>query len=81
MELAYYEATKKARKAAADLPGYIGGETLRDVKDPHHHFILSTWESEEDWDRWRASDARYELEGALAPCLDEPENYTLMEIV
>ena len=81
MELAFSEATRAARINATALPGYIGGETLRDVSNHHHYIIISTWKSLVDWQRWLDSDARQELEVAMLPCLEEPESYTVTELV
>ena len=81
MELAFYDATRKARASAIAMSGYIGGETLRDIANHHHYIIISTWKSYADWQGWLDSEARQELDCALLPCLEEPETYIVTELV
>ena len=47
--------------------GYLTGETWRDVDDPSHYVVLSTWRTRADWDEWAASDARRRVLDRLAP--------------
>jgi len=62
-EMAYYQ------------PGYISGETLRNVDDPNEYLVISTWKSLEDWQRWFANEKRAELEGKVDALLGSPTIY------
>ncbi len=79
MEPVFHQGLREARKTAVGFPGYISGETLRDIANPHHHVIISTWRSAEDWERWLTSEERQRVDAAVGPCLEEPETYMVME--
>jgi heme-degrading monooxygenase HmoA len=72
---------REMRRDAVHAPGYISGETLRDVADPHHSVVVSTWRSREDWDAWAVSAPRARARQAIAPLLAEPERVTVLEPV
>jgi len=74
-------ALRELRQEAMDRDGYISGETHRDVADPSHFLILSTWRSRDDWETWARSDARRAVEARIAPMLAEPERITVLEPV
>ena len=50
------------RALATYQPGYISGKTLCNLKDPEECLVISSWESVEDWERWRHSLKRAEIE-------------------
>jgi heme-degrading monooxygenase HmoA len=58
MEDSFRAAMREMRWEAVYAPGYIGGETLRDVAAPGHYVVISTWRSQADWDAWAVSAAR-----------------------
>jgi heme-degrading monooxygenase HmoA len=69
------------RREAIHNPGYVTGETLRDVADSHHFVIISTWRTREDWESWAASGMRLEIEDQIRPLLVEPEKILVCEPV
>jgi heme oxygenase (mycobilin-producing) len=42
----------RLRALAQAQRGYVSGETLMNSEDPEQYLVLSTWESEDDWDAW-----------------------------
>ncbi len=52
--------------------GYISGETLVDAEDNKKIVVLSVWSSVDDWETWRNSRERANLETRLTPHLEEP---------
>jgi quinol monooxygenase YgiN len=70
---------REMRRDAVQARGYISGETLRDVDDPHHSVIVSTWRSQPDWDAWAVSPARQRARQRIAPLLAQPERVTVLE--
>jgi heme-degrading monooxygenase HmoA len=72
-------APRAMRRDAVQTAGYISGETLHDVVDPHHYVILSTWRSRGDWDAWAGCDARKRTRAEIAPLLAAPEKISLLE--
>ena len=52
--------------------GYISGETLVDVEDNKRIVVLSVWSSMDNWETWRNSRERANLETGLTPHLEVP---------
>ncbi|RMG84373.1 MAG: antibiotic biosynthesis monooxygenase [Candidatus Dadabacteria bacterium] len=78
---AYQLAIRNMRAHAVHHEGYISGETLRDVTDPDHFVVVSTWADRGAWERWAASEARHRVMANIAPMLEEPERITVCEPV
>lgn len=53
------------RAMAFRQPGYISGETMRNINDPHEYLVISTWKSIDDWEHWFANSKREALEGKI----------------
>ena len=71
---------KQMRRQAIHRPGYVSGETLRDVADPKHYVILSTWRSHADWNAWFNSRERQEIAKQMNLVLEEPETIMVFEL-
>ena len=54
------------RNLANQQPGYISGETLRNVDDRNEYLVISTWKSLEAWEGWLANQKRVELLKSIA---------------
>lgn len=63
------------RGMALRQPGYISGETMRNVADHSEYIVISTWKLIEDWQRWFANSKRAELEGRVDSILGSPTEY------
>jgi heme-degrading monooxygenase HmoA len=63
------------RSKATSQPGYISGETLRNVDDPEDYVVISTWESVEHWKAWYASKERAEIQEKIDGLLREKTAY------
>lgn len=53
------------RSRAMQQPGYISGETLSKKGFPHNMVVIGSWQSMEDWHRWRDSEDRQKFEAML----------------
>ena len=53
------------RSHAIKQPGYITGETLCDLENPGNCLVISTWETGDDWDRWKKSEERWNWYSAV----------------
>ena len=53
------------RSAAMRQAGYISGLTLMEPENPNQMLVISTWQSLEDWQRWKANEERTRLESML----------------
>ena len=59
------EASKlliKARYDAMGQQGYISSETLTDCDDPNNVVVISMWQKIENWNQWKNSELRSEIE-------------------
>ncbi len=43
---------REMRTLATSQPGYIKGETLKSNDRPDVYLVISTWSSEDDWEKW-----------------------------
>lgn len=63
------------RSRAMHQPGYISGETLSKKGFPNNMVIIGTWQSMEDWHRWRDSEDRNKFESMLELYQVRPTDY------
>jgi hypothetical protein len=45
--------------------GYISGLTLMDPENSNKMLVIGTWQSLEDWNRWKGNQERTRLESML----------------
>jgi len=72
------ELLKELRAKAAQQPGYVSGETLRNVKDSSHLLVISTWLSLEDWQAWKNNPERAVIQSKIAQLLTKPTKTTVL---
>jgi heme oxygenase (mycobilin-producing) len=65
----------RLRSKAISQPGYISGETLRNVNDLEDYVFISTWKSTEDWKAWEMSNDRAEIQSRIEALLEEKPTY------
>ena len=63
------------RSRATVQPGYISGETLRNIDDPEEYMVISTWQSGDVWKAWAANPERAELQDKIDALLGEKTHY------
>ena len=68
---------RRMRALAMNQPGYISGETLRNLDDPEEFVVISNWQSSEEWDRWLKSPERQEIQGQIDTLLGGHTHYAL----
>jgi heme-degrading monooxygenase HmoA len=56
---------REMRIQANNQPGYITGETLRNLDHPEEFLVISTWESSDDWKHWLKSKEREEVQNKI----------------
>lgn len=62
----------QARSNAMNERGYISSETLRGCENPNEILVLSMWEDERDWQHFKDSPPRRELEAVFSEMLETP---------
>ncbi len=65
----------KARTNALGNKGYISSETLRGCDNPNEILVVAMWEKKADWEKYKDSASRQELETKFADLLDGPTVY------
>ena len=63
------------RTRATTRPGYVSGETLRNVNDPEDYLVISTWQSMDGWQAWEESRTRKEIQDRIDALLGEKTVY------
>ncbi len=65
------------RAKATSQPGYISGETLRNVEDPQDYMVISTWQSADQWKAWVSSPERREIQEKIDALLGQETQYSV----
>jgi heme-degrading monooxygenase HmoA len=65
------------RNLCIDQPGYISGETLKNLDKPGEYMVISTWQSVEDWKKWASSGQRIEIQSQIDYLLGQETEYGL----
>ena len=69
----------KLRSMSMGKPGYISGETLKNLDDPSDYLVISTWQSLDDWRQWVVSRERIEVQNEIDARLDEDTVYEIYQ--
>lgn len=78
MESTYDATIKSILRTMLEAPGYVSGVNYKDVKNPNHRVIITSWQSEEAWNQWAHSEERQNLLAAIKPILEHEEKITLL---
>ena len=68
---------REMRSMANQQPGYITGETMRNLEKPDEFLVVSTWETSEDWKRWVQSDQRKQIQDQIDALLGGKTEYEI----
>ena len=68
---------RKMRSLANEQPGYITGETMRNLEKPDEFLVISTWETSDDWKQWEQSDNRQQIQGEIDDLLGGTTEYEI----
>jgi len=69
------------RIRAKDQPGYISGETLRNLDNTENYLVVSKWETVNNWKKWFNSKERRDIQGKVDSLLGEKTFYEIFEYV
>jgi len=69
-EVQFRDMLMERRDIAMRQRGYISGETLRELINPSHFKIISTWSTLEDWKTWKGSPQRLLIEEMMESMTD-----------
>jgi heme-degrading monooxygenase HmoA len=68
---------REMRTLANEQPGYITGETMRNLENPDEFLVVSTWETSDDWNRWVQSKEREQIQSQIDDLLGGKTNYEI----
>ena len=68
---------REMRTLANEQPGYITGETMRNLEKPDNFLVISTWETSEAWNRWVQSDERQQIQRKIDGLLGGKTDYEI----
>jgi heme-degrading monooxygenase HmoA len=68
---------RKMRSLANEQPGYITGETMRNLEKPNEFLVISTWETSDDWKRWVQSSERRQVQSQIDKLLGGKTEYEI----
>ncbi len=72
---------KELRNLGVNQPGYISGETLKNVDNPNEVMVISTWRSAADWNEWVRNDRRKEIQDQIDFLLQATTEYNVYDYV
>lgn len=75
----YEEAARNTLQQAMSAHGFISGEALYDTTNPSHRYVIVTYRTIQDWQRWYRSSERQEMMAAIHPMLETEEKITILE--
>jgi len=65
------------RSLATIQPGYISGETLRNVDNGEEYLVISSWQSADDWKSWESNKERARVQAEIDAVLEEDTRYEI----
>jgi heme-degrading monooxygenase HmoA len=68
---------REMRSLANEQPGYITGETMRNLEKPDEFLVISTWETSDNWNRWVQSDVRQQIQTKIDDLLGGQTDYEI----
>jgi heme-degrading monooxygenase HmoA len=68
---------REMRELAMKQPGYISGETMKNVNQPEEYLVISTWTSSADWQQWLDSPERQKIQKEIDSVLGGRTEYSL----
>ena len=68
---------RKMRALANEQPGYITGETMKNLEKPDEFLVVSTWETSDHWKRWVESSERRQIQSQIDKLLGGKTDYEI----
>ena len=69
------------RDHAKVQPGYISGQTLKNIDNNEEYLVVSTWKTADDWKKWLNSKERRDIQGRVDSLIGERTFYEVFEPV
>lgn len=73
------EFIMQLRQLVVKQPGYVSGESLRNVENPEEYLVISTWNNVDSWKQWLSSKERQEIQAKIDELLGYKTEYEMYE--
>ena len=70
---------RRLRNLAINQPGYISGETLREIDNAGQFLVISIWHSIDNWRQWVLHPERIEIQNEIDSQLEEEPVYEIYQ--
>lgn len=78
MDSTYEQAAQEIFQAMVGEPGYVSGESLKEVGKESHRIIVTQWHTVKDWQTWYSSTKRRQAIFAVQATLQGAEHITIL---
>jgi heme oxygenase (mycobilin-producing) len=73
------ELAMQLRSLVIKQPGYVSGESLKNISKPDDFLVISTWDSPEAWTAWLSSRERQAIEVQIDTLLGQKTEYEMYQ--
>jgi len=67
------------RSLVIKQPGYVSGESLKNMSKPDDYLVISTWDSPEAWTAWLSSKERVVIQSQIDALLGQTTEYEMYQ--
>ncbi|MBI5252400.1 MAG: antibiotic biosynthesis monooxygenase [Desulfomonile tiedjei] len=75
-----HKLLRELRAAGTLRSGFVSGQTLISVEEPHKLLVISTWTDIKGWEAWQASNKRKEIALRITELLEASENVEIFYV-
>jgi antibiotic biosynthesis monooxygenase (ABM) superfamily enzyme len=73
------ELVMQLRALSMKQPGYVSGESLKNVDRPNEYLVISTWDGLSAWKAWQSSKDRSKIQDQIDALLGKKTDYEVYE--
>ena len=73
------ELVMQLRTISMKQPGYVSGESLKNVDRQNEYLVISTWDSLPAWKDWQSSRERTKIQDQIDALLGQKTEYDVYE--
>jgi Uncharacterized enzyme involved in biosynthesis of extracellular polysaccharides len=73
------ELVMQLRSLSMKQPGYVSGESLKNVDRQNEYLVISTWDSLSAWKGWQSSKERAKIQDQIDALLGQKTEYEVYE--
>jgi len=73
------ELVMQLRSLSMKEPGYVSGESLKNVDRQNEYLVISTWDSLSAWKTWQSSKERAKIQDQIDALLGKKTDYEVYE--